>query len=120
MLCEVARWKIRSLHGRHIVELTTPMPGQYVRYMTFHAVDTALDRSYAIIKSQLTTHLKAGNCEVARWKIRSLHRRHIVELTTAMGQYVRYTPLHAVDTAQGRSHAIPKSLFITRLMAHGH
>ena len=56
-LCVVARWKIRSLHGRHIVELTTPM-GQYVRYMTLQAVDTALGRSYAIPKSQLTTHLK--------------------------------------------------------------
>ena len=56
MLCEVARWKIRSLHGRHIVELTTPM-GQYVRYMTLQAVDTALGRSYAILKSQPTTHL---------------------------------------------------------------
>ena len=54
MLCEVARWKIRSLHGRHIVELTTPM-GQYVRYMTLQAIDTALGRSYAIPKSQLTT-----------------------------------------------------------------
>ena len=56
MLCEVARWKIRSLHGRHIVKLTTPM-GQYVRYMTLQAIDTALGRSYAILKSQLTTHL---------------------------------------------------------------
>ena len=52
--CVVARWKIRSLHGRHIVELTTPM-GQYVRYMTLQAVDIALGRSYAILKSQLTT-----------------------------------------------------------------
>ena len=56
----VARWKIRSLHGRHIVELTTPM-GQYVYYMTLQAVETALGRSYAIIKSQPTTQLNFGN-----------------------------------------------------------
>ena len=57
MLCEVARWKIRSLHGRHIVELTTPM-GQYVRYMAIQTVDTALGRLYAIPKSQPTAHHK--------------------------------------------------------------
>ena len=92
--------------------------GQYVRYMTLQAVDTALGRLYAIPKSQPTTHLKAWKsmlCEVARWKIRSLHGRHIVELTTPMGQYVRYMTLQAVDTALGRSHATPKSLFITHL-----
>ena len=64
MLCEVARWKIRSLRGRHIFELTTPM-GQYVRYMTLQAVDTALGRSYAILKSQLITHLKAWKSALA-------------------------------------------------------
>ena len=94
--------------------------GQHVHCTTLQAVDTTLGRSYAILKSQLTTHLKAWKsmlCEVARWKIRSLHGRHIVELTTPMGQYVHCTTLQAVDTALGRSYAILKSQLITHLKA---
>ena len=115
LLCKVARWKIRSLHGRHIVELTTAM-GQYVRYMTFQAVDTALDRLHAILSRNppLTQGLEIYMlCEVAWWKIRSLHGRHIVELTTPMGQYVRCMTLQAVDTALDRSYSILKSQLTT-------
>ena len=59
LLREVARWKVRSRHGREIVELMTRL-GQCVRCTTLQAVGTALGRSHAILKSLLITDLNAG------------------------------------------------------------
>ena len=112
-MCGHTTWKIRSLHGRHIVELTTPM-GQYVRYMTLQAIDTALGRSYAILKSQLTTHLKA-------WKS-ALRGRTVEDQIATRAPHRRADdsdgPIRPLHDSPGRRHRAGPLICDSQVAAH--
>ena len=87
------------MHGRHSGKLTAPL-GQCARFMTIQAVDTALVRSHAILKSLPTNLAPKSNQNVAAvHMVRSMHGRHSGKLTAPLGQCARFMTLQAVGTA---------------------
>ena len=70
--------------------------------MTLQAVDTALVRSHAILKSLPTNLAPKSNQNVVAVHmpmVRSMHGRHSGKLTAPLGQCARFMTLQAIGTA---------------------